>query len=71
MQQLATCPCNKSLPRQSGGLVPLDAVFLDVDPTAIAAASIAQVFENYFSLLMLQSSYHLTQWDFLLGVSAL
>jgi predicted unusual protein kinase regulating ubiquinone biosynthesis (AarF/ABC1/UbiB family) len=54
MQQLATCPCNKSLPRKSSGLVPLDAVFLDVDPTAIAAASIAQVFENHFSLLMLQ-----------------
>jgi aarF domain-containing kinase len=43
MQQLSTCPCKSSLPVNSQGLVPLDAVFMDVDRTALAAASIAQV----------------------------
>ncbi|CAM6044483.1 unnamed protein product [Sphagnum compactum] len=43
MQQLSTCPCKSSLPVNSQGLVPLDAVFMDVDHTALAAASIAQV----------------------------
>lgn len=43
MQQLATCPVSKSLTHDAGGSVPLDEVFLQVDPTALAAASIAQV----------------------------
>lgn len=43
MQQLATCARSKSLSVDAGGLVPLEEVFLDVDSTALAAASIAQV----------------------------
>ncbi|KAG0609237.1 hypothetical protein M758_8G168900 [Ceratodon purpureus] len=43
MQQLATCPRSKSLSVGAGGLVPLEEVFLEVDSTALAAASIAQV----------------------------
>lgn len=44
MQQLATCARSKSLSVDAGGLVPLEEVFLDVDSTALAAASIAQVY---------------------------
>jgi hypothetical protein len=43
MQQLSTCPRSKSLSHGAGGLVPLEEVFLNVDSTALAAASIAQV----------------------------
>lgn len=47
MQQLSTCPRSKSVSLGAGGLVPLEEIFLDVDSTALAAASIAQV--HFFS----------------------
>ncbi|OAE28578.1 hypothetical protein AXG93_2175s1620 [Marchantia polymorpha subsp. ruderalis] len=42
-KELGSCPQRSSLPVDSKGLVPLDAVFLNVETTCIAAASIAQV----------------------------
>lgn len=53
IRELATCARSKSLSVDSGGLVPLEEVFLKVDSTALAAASIAQVhfFSSYLVLM--------------------